>query len=165
MTSKGSNKKHKYIHRRCIFCFFSHVYLLFICGCRFLFLFLLTGVSCDTRGALLRLPWIHLLVRLRRHRCGWLLLLLGQVEGRQIVTARFGLYVGVVKQEPLLLVILHDFAVDPHGPKPAPGQRSRVLQALEHVPRRNLLLSGHLKTLCVRKHSAKVSGCPEAEQR
>lgn len=158
-TSKGSNKN---IHRKCIF---SHKYLLFICRCRFLFLFLLSGICCNISDILLRLPWFHLLFWLRRHGCGWLFLLLGQVEGRQVVAAQFGLYVSVVKQEPLLLLVLRDFAVDPHGPKPSPGQRSRVLQALEHVPRRNLLLSRHLKTLYVRNHSAKVSEWPEAEQR
>lgn len=141
------------------------LYLLFICGCLFLFLLLLI-VRCDTVDALLLLPCFHLLVWLRSHRCRWLLLLLGQVEGRQIVTALFGLYVGVVKQEPLLLLKLCDFAIDPHGSEPAPGERSGVLQPLKHVPWRNLLLSRHLKTLCARDHktNAKVTEWPAALQ-
>lgn len=98
-----------------------------------------------------RLLWLHGL----HHLLLWflgdgrqrLLLLRGQGERLQVIATRFGLQVGVVEQETLLLLELGDFAVHAHRTEPAPGQRGRVFETLEDVPGRNLLFGGYLEAL------------------
>lgn len=46
----------------------------------------------------------------------------------------------VIKQESLLFLKAGDLAVYAYSTEPAPGKRSRVLQALEYVPWGDLLL-------------------------
>lgn len=102
--------------------------------------------------ALLRLHRLHhLLLRLLGNGGQRLLLLRRQGEGLQVIAARLGLQVRVVEQEALLLLELGDLAIDAHRAEPAPGERRRVLEALEDVPGRNLLLGRHLKALTRRQ--------------
>lgn len=98
--------------------------------------------------ALLRLHRLHhLLLRLLGDGGQRLLLLWRQGEGLQVIAARLGLQVRVVEQEALLLLEFGDLPIDAHRAEPAPGERRRVLEALEDVPGGNLLLGGHLKAL------------------
>lgn len=100
------------------------------------------------RHALLRLRRLHhLLLRLLGNGGQRLLLLRRQGEGLQVIAARLRLQVCVVEQEALLLLELGDLAIDAHRAEPAPGERRRVLEALEDVPGGNLLLGRHLKAL------------------
>lgn len=102
--------------------------------------------------ALLRLHRLHhLLLRLLGDGGQRLLFLWRQGERLQVIAARLGLQVRVVEQEALLLLEFGDLPIDAHRAEPAPGERRRVLEALEDVPGGNLLLGGHLKALTERQ--------------
>lgn len=112
--------------------------------------FLLLGLLLDciwahARHALIRLHRLHhLLLWFLWHRCRRLLLFWRQGQRLQVIATWFGFQMCVIKQESLLFLKAGDLAVYTYSTEPAPGKRSRVLQALEYVPWGDLLLRWHL---------------------
>ena len=116
---------------------------------------LLARVRGHSRHSLLRLHGLHhLLLWFLGDGRQRLLLLRGQGERLQVIATRFGLQVGVVEQETLLLLKLGDFAVHAHSTEPAPGQRGGVFETLKDVPGRNLLFGRYLKALIAERQKS-----------
>lgn len=117
--------------------------------------FLLVWVRRHSRHTLFWLHCLHhLLLWFLGDGCQWLLFFRGQGERLQVIATRFGLQVGVVEKETLLLLKLGDLTIHAHRTKPAPGERGRVFETLKDIPGRNLLFGWYLKALMVKTDTA-----------